>query len=166
MLEIRQNLLTAPNFGSVCKIKPTTGCETVVKQLLYTTFDCEAMACGRQHEPAARQEVASTQNKKINLCGWFIDAEKPFLGASPDGLIDNDGLVVIKYPSSAKNMTPNKAILNRKCTLWKKTKYGTFGELNFNHDFYNHIQGQLHVNKRKYCQFVLLTPKGMKMQRI
>jgi len=36
--------------------------------------------------------------REIKLCGLFIDTENPCLGASPDGLIDEDGLVEIKMP--------------------------------------------------------------------
>ncbi|KAL0116395.1 hypothetical protein PUN28_009783 [Cardiocondyla obscurior] len=44
------------------------------------------------------KELAVKLNKKIKLCRLFIDNENPCLSASPDGLIDEDGIVKIKCP--------------------------------------------------------------------
>jgi len=49
-------------------------------------------------------------NKEIKPCGLFIDTENSYLGASPDGLIDENGLVEIKCPLSAENLTAEEAI--------------------------------------------------------
>uniref|UniRef100_A0A1B6E7F7 YqaJ viral recombinase domain-containing protein n=1 Tax=Clastoptera arizonana TaxID=38151 RepID=A0A1B6E7F7_9HEMI len=104
--------------------------------------------------------------KYISQCGLFIDAELNFLGATSNGLIDDDGIVEIKCPSSAKNMTPEEAILAKKFTFWKVTKTGEIGSVNENHNFYFQIQGQLLITHRKYCEFALWTPKGLKLQHI
>jgi len=61
-------------------------------------------------EEVARKELAVKLNKEIRPCGLFIDDENPFLGASLDGLIDEDGLVEIKCPLSAENYTAEEAI--------------------------------------------------------
>lgn len=165
-LETRRNLLTASNFGRICKLKPWTGCESTIKQMLYTAFDCQAMVWGRNNEEVARQELANTIGKIIEPCGLFIDENQFFLGATPDGLIGDDGIAEIKCPSSAKNMTPEEAILARKVTFWTKEKNGTIGPINTTHNFFYQVQGQLHVTKRRYCQFTLWTPKGLKVERI
>jgi len=125
------------------------------------------MQYGRKYEETARQQVAAELNVTIDQCGLFIDRDHPFLGASPDGTIDEDGLVEIKCPSSAKELTPDEAILQRKFTFWginKKSK--EIVGLNQNHNFYYQVQGQLHVTRRDYCLFVLWTPKGLKVEKI
>ncbi|KAF0755357.1 YqaJ domain-containing protein [Aphis craccivora] len=47
--------------------------------------------------------------------------------ATPDGLLDNDGLVEIKCPYSAANMTPDEGILNKKIDFWSINKDGSIG---------------------------------------
>lgn len=164
-LETRRTLLTASNFGRVCKMLPTTGCESLVKSLLYSSFDCEAMAYGRKHEAIAKQQIEAEIGKTIDPCGLFIDLEKPFLGATPDGLIDDDGIVEIKCPSSARNLTPDEAIQIKKIKFWKINSGGTV-EVNTNHEYFFQIQGQLHVTNRQYCLFSVWTPKGLKIERV
>lgn len=165
-LQIRRNILTASNFGRVCKMRATTGCESMVKQLLYTSFDCEAMEYGRINEEVARNDLANHIGKDIKKCGLFIDRDHPYLGASPDGLVEDNATVEIKCPSSAKDMTPDEAIQKRKCTFWTVSKDGTIGEISKKHNFYYQVQGQLQVTKRETCIFTLWTPKGIKCVRI
>jgi hypothetical protein len=43
-------------------------------------------------------------------CGLFVDIEKTFLGASPDGLVDLDSIVEIKCPFAARNTDIKTAI--------------------------------------------------------
>lgn len=63
-LELRRNILTASHFGRVCKMRPTTGCESLVKQILYTVVDCEAMMYGRSNEDTARKDLENEIGKK------------------------------------------------------------------------------------------------------
>lgn len=165
-LELRRNLLTASHFGRVCKMRESTGCESLVKQILYTVFDCEAMEYGRAHEETARKDLEKAIGKNIEKCGLFIDREHPFLGGSPDGLVDDDATVEIKCPSSAKTLTPDDAILKRKCTFWSVSKKGEIEEVNKNHNFYFQVQGQLRVTNRKFCFFALWTPLGIKVVKL
>lgn len=99
-------------------MKQCTSCESLVKQLLYSSFNCEAMAYGRNHEAIARNQMETLLGKPIETCGLFIDEERVFLGAILDGLIGNDGLIEIKCPSSSKNLTSNEAVLAQKVTFW------------------------------------------------
>lgn len=73
------------------------------------------MAYCQRHDEMALQEVANHVG-----CGkiWvFIDRNHPYLGASTNGLIDDNLLVEIKCPSSAKDMSPGEAIKKRKVTF-------------------------------------------------
>lgn len=165
-LELRRSLLTASNFGRVCKMRPTTGCESLVKQILYTVVDCEAMQYGRTNEETARVVLEKEIGENVQKCGIFIDSEYPFLGGSPDGLVSEIATVEIKCPSSAKDLTPEDAIKTRKCTFWTVEKNGEIGDINRNHNFYYQIQGQLRVTRRQFCYFTLWTPKGIKIAKV
>lgn len=91
-LEIRRNILTASNFGRVCKMRANTGRESIVRQLLYSAIACEAMEYGRRNE-----ESTQRLGKDIKKCGIFIDRDHSYLRASPDGLVNDDATVEIIF---------------------------------------------------------------------
>lgn len=61
-------------------------------------------------EKTAKQDISVQLKKDIKPCGLFIDRDNPYLGASPDGLLDENGLVEIKCPLSTENFTAEEAI--------------------------------------------------------
>jgi len=108
---LRKEMLTASNFGVMCRMRATTSCATIVKNILFPpSIDTAAVKYGRTMEEMAKQELVAKLKKEIKSCGLFIDYNNPCLGASPDGLIDEDGLVEIKCPLSAENLTAEEAI--------------------------------------------------------
>ncbi|KAK5643017.1 hypothetical protein RI129_009184 [Pyrocoelia pectoralis] len=149
-------------FGVVCRQKTSTGCKSLVGTILYPKpFHSAACDYGNKFEPVARSTLEKIINQKIEPCGLFIDEEQPFLAASPDGLIGDRGLLEIKCPYSARDMTPEEGIKQRKITFWDKN-----GVINIKHKWYYQIQGQLHVTRRIYCVFCVWTPHGVKTETI
>ena len=53
---------------------------------------------GREKEPAARDAYQVRTMQVVDLCGFFIHDVISRFGASPDGLIDDDGIVEFKCP--------------------------------------------------------------------
>ncbi|XP_072750547.1 uncharacterized protein [Anoplolepis gracilipes] len=159
---LRREMLTASNFGTVCRMRPITSCAATVKSILYPPqIDIAAMKYGCDREEVCRKELATKLNKKIKPCGLFIDYENPFLGASPDGLIDEDGLVEIKCPLSAENLTADEAV--KKLPLLKGIlDRKNNDKMNQNHRFFYQVQWQLNITQRNYCIFALWTPKSLK----
>ncbi|KAG8227302.1 hypothetical protein J437_LFUL004851 [Ladona fulva] len=47
---------------------------------------------------------------RVTPAGLFIDEDKPYLAATPDGLIGEDGVVEIKCPYSLEKMSPAEGI--------------------------------------------------------
>jgi len=116
-------------------------------------------------EEVAKKELAAKLNKDIKPCGLFIDYENPCLGATPDGLIDENGLVEIKCPQLAEHLTAEEAI--EKLPSWK----GVFDKknpdkINRKHRYFYQIQGQLNITRRQYCIFAIWTPKSMKIVHV
>lgn len=80
-------------------------------------------------------------------------------GASPDGLIEDDGIIEIKCPSSAFGLEADIAIGQKKIKFWKID-----GSVNRRHDWFYQIQGQLHITNRNYCLFAVWTGKDFKLK--
>ncbi|KAJ8867549.1 hypothetical protein PR048_031351 [Dryococelus australis] len=57
-------------------------------------------------------------------------------GATPDGLINEDGSVVLKRPASAEMLRPVSAILQRKMTFWIVGKDKEIAEIDTHHKYY------------------------------
>ncbi|CAG9763584.1 unnamed protein product [Ceutorhynchus assimilis] len=158
----RRKRLTASMFGVVCRRRPTTGCKSLVQSILYPKkFYSAACDYGNKYESVARNALEKLIGKKIEPCGLFIDQEQQFLAASPDGIIEEKGIVEIKCPYSATEMTPEEGIIKRKITFWDKN-----GVINKKHKWFYQVQGQLHVAKRLYCVFAVWTPHGLKTETI
>lgn len=88
----------------------------------------------------------------MKRCGLFVCVQRPFLGASHDGLVSNDSIEVkCPYTGRHEQIVPGK--------------HFSFLEFNANEDivlkhnskYYFQIQGQLYISKRKYCYFVVFT---------
>lgn len=94
----RKNRLTASNFGAVCKRRPTTKYTPLIKKILYSE---EIHSYAIQHGKINESEAIRTYEKKgieVRSCGLFVDMQYGFLAASPDGLIDADGIIEVKCP--------------------------------------------------------------------
>ena len=158
---LRKKLLTSSKFGRICRLKPQTSCRTIVIEILFSSLDTPAMAYGRDKEEGARKELEKVIGKEIQNCGLFIDSNNSRLAASPDGLIDDDGIVEIKNPFRAIDLTAKEAM--RKYADLNFVNAKTNG-MKATHHCYYQIQGQLHITQRKYCVFALNTPKSMEIR--
>lgn len=113
--EARKNRLTASNFGSVISRKSTTPCHNLFKSLLYTkNIISKHLEFGRQNEKVAIREFENQYHKTVRPCGLFIDGVNPFLGASPDGLVDDDKIIEVKCTPSIGQTPLKEAALNKK----------------------------------------------------
>ncbi|KAI5645811.1 yqaJ-like viral recombinase domain-containing protein [Phthorimaea operculella] len=102
----RNDRLTASQFGMICKRRNNTPCHNHVKQILYKSnfSNCDT-TYGQQNESVAKTIFAERHGKTVREAGLFIDEEYGFLGASPDGVIENEKAIVeIKtFPSLARS---------------------------------------------------------------
>lgn len=66
---LRKEMLTASNFGMVCRMKQSTSCASAVKNIMYgSCVDTVTMKYGREMEEMARQDLASKIQKDIKKC--------------------------------------------------------------------------------------------------
>ena len=122
------------------------------------------MEYGKECEKIAREELKK-QYTDIAECGIFIDSCIPFLGASPDGIIGQEGIVEIKCPKSAENFSPEDAIEKVPAVRRMFTRK-TGISMNKTHHYFYQVQGQLHITDRKFCIFCVWTPKGLKSIKV
>ncbi|XP_063216740.1 uncharacterized protein LOC134527744 isoform X1 [Bacillus rossius redtenbacheri] len=162
-LERRRKMLTASKFGRICRRRATTSCKALVKNIIYSSSisSVPAIAYGKKNESIALEQLERQENLVIQQCGLFIDEQLPFLGATPDGLIGEHGLVEIKCPSSAAGIDVDKAVSDGKLGYLMCNDQNKVTRLKTNHDYYYQVQGQLHITNRKFALFAIWTSKDI-----
>ncbi|CAN8014127.1 unnamed protein product, partial [Ixodes persulcatus] len=91
-------------------------------------------------------------------CGLIVDSANPFLCASPDGLLNDDGLLEAKCPSYTALRYPTIAETSQNHKIGVRIcKKGCLC-LPKSHRFYYQIQGQLHISNRLYCDLAVWSP--------
>jgi len=98
-----------------------------------------AMEWGTENEPVARLRYELTTGNDVEECGFFVHPDIE-AGASPDGLIGDDGIIEIKCPNTSTHIE----------TLRKRAVPS---------QYYWQIQGQLWMTDRKWCDFVSFDPR-------
>lgn len=86
----------------------------LLNNLLYTRFKgCSATRHGQKYESVARQWFEGKTGKSVTQSGLCIHPTQTYVAASPDGLVDNDTVIEIKWPT--KNLT--EMGISLKCSL-------------------------------------------------
>jgi len=99
------------------------------------SYSNAAMEWGIEQEAFARAAYEAHANVLVDQCGSFDHPSIPMSSASPDGLVEQDGLVEIKNPMSHTHLE----------TLLTKTVNG---------DYVTQMQWQMACTGRKWCDFV------------
>lgn len=124
---------------------------------------------GLDHEKIALQQYQELHSVHVEESGLWIDIERGWLASSPDGLIRNEkgeveGIVEIKCPFSARELTPSEASEKLPC-FPSRIQDGQLA-LKKKHDYFFQVQGQLAITHAKWCDFCIFTPLGLSVERI
>ena len=103
-------------------------------------FSNSSMEWGTATEPQARMAYEVLCETFVTKTGFHKHPTIEWLGVSPDGLVDDDGLVEIKCPNTTTHIA---YIKDGKCPA----------------EYYKQIQCQLWVTGRKYCDFISYDPR-------
>jgi putative phage-type endonuclease len=103
------------------------------------TFTSAAMQWGTDNEPLARLAYQLETGNEATETGFWVHEIIP-AGASPDGFVNDNGLLEIKCPNSATHLE----------TLQKK-------ELPY--QYKAQVQGQLWITEKEWCDFVSFDPR-------
>jgi putative phage-type endonuclease len=150
-LQARCGVITASNFATAIGTGKTMktymyklAAERITGEVV-ETYKNDAMARGNELEPIARSEYEFDNNLKVEETGlWLMDDD---IGASPDGLVGDDGLIEIKCPLA-------------------HTHVGYLDKPGLPSIYKAQVQGQLWVTEREWCDFVSYHPdmKSMKVR--
>ena len=103
-------------------------------------FSNAAMAWGTETEPQARAAYAWESGNAVVECGFFDHPRIAMSGASPDGLIGDEGLLEVKCPNSATHIA---------------TLRGSSIDLKY----MLQMQFQMACTGAKWCDFVSFDPR-------
>ncbi|XP_025412093.1 uncharacterized protein LOC112684673 [Sipha flava] len=95
----RSKMLTASNFGKICKLRKTTSRKNSLISILYQSHyfhGTTATRYGIQFESIAKDEFEKKFGYEVAPAGLFVDPHLPFLAATPDSLIGDDSIIEIK----------------------------------------------------------------------
>lgn len=163
-LMIKKLRLTASNFGKIISaIKRGKYSKSLYHSLItQTNLDhVKAIQWGIENEKEGVRAFESQTGKKVLPSGLWLD-ECGFLGASPDGIIENeDAILEVKCPFKFRD---EKMIFNDPKYLIYTNEDGLV--VNKNNDYYHQIQGQLYITKKSLCYLVIWTPKSTDMFEI
>lgn len=104
------------------------------------SYTNDAMQWGKDHEDQARVAYEVASGNFVDQVAFVDHPAIPWFGASPDGLVNDDGLVEIKCPNSA--------------THWSYIKDD--GPPN---KYYIQMQAQMACTGRSWCDFVSYDPR-------
>ncbi|XP_067018182.1 uncharacterized protein [Acropora muricata] len=160
----RRGRLTASNFGSVLHAKRVT--PSLLKRLLgeYDLSRVKAVQWGVNNEAEAVKAFINLTGKTVQETGLWLDGSG-ILGASPDGIVDDDSVLEAKCPYTERNMTIEDAVNTSPNFCLKKTENGQYA-LKEEHVYWHQVQGEIYFSRRKFCYFVVWTSKDVVVLKI
>ncbi|XP_035701221.1 uncharacterized protein LOC118433411 [Folsomia candida] len=88
-----------------------------------------------------------------------------FFAASPDGLLEEDGLLEVKCPHSIRDKDPKDWPTYSPKTSCLEYKDGIL-RLKLSNSYYYQVIMQIYVTRRQWCDFFVWTPVGYHLEKI
>lgn len=132
---------TAKNAYS--SMRKTYMLELISERLSGTIIDhyrTPAMNWGVENEDIARSQYIILTNNNVEQVGFFPHSRLTESGASPDGIVGDDGLIEIKCPNTVTHVT-------------------TLVEKKIKNDYILQMQWQMACTGRAWCDFVSFDPR-------
>jgi putative phage-type endonuclease len=104
------------------------------------SFKSDAMKWGTDKEPDARAAYEFYRNETVKEIGFVLHPTIDQSGASPDGMVGDDGMVEIKCPNSATHL---ETLLGKMVPA----------------KYVNQMQWQMACAGRQWCDFVSFDPR-------
>ncbi|KAE9522214.1 hypothetical protein AGLY_017396 [Aphis glycines] len=157
-VEYRKSRITASKFGAILAACKRGKFPKSLFKSLENNANIQgiyAVQGGVSNEINSIKVLEENENVKVVPTGLWL-SNNGFLGASPDGLVNYNYIVEVKCPWKYRNK-------NLETEIEKNLNYIVYKEnniilINKNHVYWDQIQGQLYLTKRKCCYLVVWTP--------
>ena len=154
--EARRGKLTGSNVGAALGLNPWKTPEDLIRQMVREyhgeKLDFTGNAAteyGHQHEPLALMDYLGKTGNHVEGCSFFVHPEHDWLGASPDGLIGEDGLIEVKCPFGLRNKKPPE-----------------FKSAEEQPHYYAQMQVEMHCAGREWVHFYQWAPGGDRIETV
>lgn len=152
----RKHKITGSNIGAAIGVNPWKTPDDLIRSMVREYHGAEsefvgniATEYGQLHEPLAQMNYQALTGNFVEECGFFEHPEYDWLGASPDGLVNDDVVLEIKAPFGLRNKTGDDLAFK---TALDQPHY------------YAQMQMEMGVTGRKVCHFYQWTPNGENLE--
>jgi hypothetical protein len=172
----RAGRITASRFRQVIHTNCHKPSLSLLKSICYPEVDrftTIATKWGLDHEINAlttyqNNMTASHNDFALISCGFYVHTEYPFLGASPDALVEckccGKGVVEVKCPLTAQESSFADAA-DKVSFCLEVCSDGKY-KLKHQHQYYYQCQLQIFVTGYLFCDFVVWTEKELHIERL
>lgn len=156
---LRLGYVSASNLDAVMA-KGKAGAESITREKYKTRLAIERLTgeIGESYSNSSMEWGVETEEKAamayevscetlLDKTGFWKHPTLPWVGCSPDRLVDQDGLVEIKCPDSHTHVK-----------YWRSKQVPT--------EYVKQVQGQIWVMEREWCDFVSFDPRMPEKSRL
>jgi putative phage-type endonuclease len=150
----RVGRITASSVGAILGLSPFMKREDVMRNMVREYHNAEREFKGNQateygtfHESLAVMDYVLETGNVVMPTGFHIYED--WLGASPDGLINHDGLIEVKCPFGKRDKNPPE-----------------FNSIDYQTHYWMQIQIQLLVTSRRWCHFYQWSAHGEMLETV
>lgn len=152
----RRGRLTGSNVGAALGLNPYKSPDDVIRQMVREHHGAEpefqgnvATQHGSFHEAGAQAEYTMETGRVVKETGFHVHEGLDWLGASPDGLVGDDGVVEIKCPFGQRDKNPPQ-----------------FKTAEQQPHYYAQMQIEMACTGRVWCDFYQWAPHGSKLETV
>lgn len=154
----RKGKLTGSNVGAALGLNPWKTPEDLIRQMVREYHGAEpeftgnvATEYGNLHETLAVMEYMGKTGLHPEETGFHVHPEHDWLGASPDALIEDDGILEVKCPFGLRN---------------KKGDDLVFKDAEGQQHYYAQMQVEMACTRRDYAHFYQWSKHGDSLQTV